>query len=54
MEEGQTLNLLYSLRFTGDYQDCKNLDMEKDVTQLVELAKELIDKVSEMARGKIK
>lgn len=54
MEEGQTLNLLYSLRFTGDYQDCKNLDMEKDVKQLVELAKELIDKVSEMARGKIK
>lgn len=54
MEEGQTFNLLYSLRLTGDYQDRKNLDMEKDVNPLLKPAKELIDRVSEMAREQIK
>lgn len=43
----------YSLRLTGDYQDRKNLNMETDVKPLVKPAKELIDKVSEMARNQI-
>lgn len=46
-------NTLFSLRMTGDYEDRRNLDMEKDVKPLVKPAKELIDKVSEMAREKI-
>lgn len=53
MEDGQTFNLLYSLRLTGDYQDRKNLDMEKDVKPLVKPAKKFINKVSEMALGKL-
>lgn len=53
MEDGKTFNLLYSLRLTGDYQDRKNLDMDKDVKPLVKPAKELIHKVSEMAREKM-
>lgn len=52
MRDGQTFNQLYSLRLTGDYQDRKNLSMEADVKPLVRPAKELIDKVSELARGK--
>lgn len=51
-KDGQTFNQLYSLRLTGDYQDRKNLSMEADVKPLVQPAKELIDRVSELARGK--
>lgn len=45
-------NTLFSIRMTGDYEDRKNLDMETEVMPLVKPAKELIDKVSELARGK--
>lgn len=50
---GQTFNLLYSLRLTGDYQDRKNLDMDTDILPLVKPARELIDKVLRMAKEKM-
>lgn len=52
-EAGQTFNLLFSLRITGDYQDRKNLDMDSDVKPLVKPAKELIEKAIKMARENI-
>ncbi len=50
---GILFSTLFSLRMTGDYEDRRILDMEQDVKPLVKPAKELIDKVSEMAREKI-
>lgn len=50
---GQTFNLLFSLRITGDYQDRKNLDMESDVKPLVEPAKDLIEKAVKKAEENI-
>lgn len=43
-------NTLFSLRMTGDYEDRRNLDLKTEVLPLVEPAKELIDKVSQLAK----
>lgn len=47
---GAIFNQLFSLRLTGDYEDRRNLDLQTDVIPLVDPAKELIDKVSELAK----
>ena len=47
---GAIFNQLFSLRLTGDYEDRQNLDLQTDVIPLVDPAKELIDKVSELAK----
>lgn len=51
---GQTFNMLFSLRITGDYQDRKNLDIDSDVRPLVVPTKTLIDKTINMARENIR
>lgn len=48
-----TFSRLFSLRMTGDYEDRRNLDMATDVLPLVEPAKQLIDKVTEIARRQV-
>ena len=50
---GKIYNQLFSLRLTGDYEDRHIVDMGAEILPLVDPAKRLIDKVSEMAMEKM-
>lgn len=47
-EMGRQYNILFTMRLTGDYGDCFDLQ-EKDVAPMVEPARQLIETVSKLA-----
>ena len=49
-EMGRQYNILFTMRLTGDYGDCFDLQ-EKDIAPMVEPAQKLVSTVSALAEG---
>ena len=51
-EMGRQYNILFTMRLTGDYGDCFDLQ-EKDVVPVLEPARKLIDTVSQLTKNSL-